>query len=196
MNVRELMTSDASFCRRDTSLAEAAVKMWQRDCGVLPVVDEQHKAVGMITDRDICIAVAMQNRRASEIAVGEIARGEIAVCRADDDAESALKTMKKRQIRRLAVVGANGALLGVLSISDFLRRAGKGKDCVSRKKVFAALREISSFRPVQLHELIAENAESIIEDAPPDDEPARRAASDNQLETSENRIAENSNLRK
>lgn len=158
MKVRELMTSDASFCRANTNLAEAAVLMWQRDCGALPVVDEQNKAIAMITDRDICMAVATQNRRATQIRVGEIARRDnLATCRADDDAETALKTMKKRQVRRLPVVDNENNLLGVVSISDFLRRAGKGKDAVSRKKIFAALREISTFRPLQLHELNAEN---------------------------------------
>lgn len=166
MKVREVMTSDVSFCGQTTSLAEAAVTMWQRDCGVVPVVDNEKKIVGMITDRDICMALATKNRVAAHITVGEVANGQIVWCEPDDDAETALKTMRQQQVRRLPVVDGDGVLQGVLSISDCLRHAGKGKDKIARKKIFAALRDISSFHRFQLRETTAEIAESE-SDAPP-----------------------------
>ena len=154
MKVRDAMTSDVGYCQPNTSLAQAAMIMWQRDCGIVPVVNEQKQIVGMITDRDICIAVSMQNRLASQIKVSEIIYGEVKSCRPDDDLENALKTMKKRQLRRLPVASKDGVLVGIVSIGDLLK-AAKGKEL--KKKLLSALREISSFRPLQLHEISADS---------------------------------------
>jgi len=58
MKGREIMTTDVKSCRSETSLAEAVHLMWEGDCGVLPVIGADRKVAGMITDRDICIALA------------------------------------------------------------------------------------------------------------------------------------------
>lgn len=155
MKVREIMTSDVSYCTATASLSEAATIMWQRDCGVVPIVDENKIVVGMLTDRDICIAAAMKNRLTSEIKIGEVISGKIRACAPGDDLEKVLQLMRKRQLRRLPVTDAGGVLLGIISISDVIRYAGKG-DKVFRKKTFAALREISTFRPVYLREIDTE----------------------------------------
>ena len=154
MKVRDVMTSDVGYCQPNTALAQAAMIMWQRDCGVVPVVNDEQQVVGMITDRDICIAVSMQNRLASQIKVGEIIYGEVKSCRPEDDLEDVLKTMRKRQLRRLPVTSKDGVLAGIISIGDLLNVA-KGKEI--KKKLLSALREISSFRPLQLHEISADD---------------------------------------
>ena len=61
MKVEEVMTRDVQSCYPETNLAEAAMQMWRGDFGVLPVVDSG-KVVGMITDRDICMAAATKHR--------------------------------------------------------------------------------------------------------------------------------------
>jgi CBS domain-containing protein len=159
MKVREAMTSDVSYCYQSATLTDAAIIMWQRDCGVVPIVNEQKQIIGMITDRDICIAVATRNQLPSQISVGEIGlKRKIGCCAPDDDAEDALKIMKKYQLRRLPVVNKEDKiLLGILSVSDLLRYAGKGNNAVSRKKLLVTLKEISSFRPLHMHELSTEN---------------------------------------
>ena len=62
MRVKELMTSDVKTCSLDTNLAAAAKIMWDSDCGAVPVTDERGRVVGVITDRDICIAAATRPR--------------------------------------------------------------------------------------------------------------------------------------
>ena len=57
MKVRDLMTSDLRICRPETSLADAVRDMWEGDCRALPVVNDAGQVTGMITDRDICIAL-------------------------------------------------------------------------------------------------------------------------------------------
>ena len=104
MKIQRVMTRDVASCSPESSLAAAAGLMWQFDCGIIPVIDGNHKVVGVITDRDICMALAMNNRRASEIAVGETMSGEIFACSADDDIDRALAIMQRGRVLRLPVV--------------------------------------------------------------------------------------------
>ncbi len=124
MKVQDFMTRDVRACNRGTNLAQAATILWDTDCGSLPVVDESGKVVGLITDRDICIAVATRNRLASEIAAGEVVTGNpVYCCQPDDQVQAALAMMQLYQIRRLPIVDNDGRLQGILSINDIVRSA-------------------------------------------------------------------------
>src|SRR5262245_46473489 len=103
MKVRELMVRDVATCTPEMSLAEAASAMDRSDCGALPVVSER-KVVGMITDRDILMCLAVGSRPASEICVGEVLSGRVRTVQAEDDCALALELMAENQIRRLPVV--------------------------------------------------------------------------------------------
>lgn len=124
MRVREMMTSDVKTCRPDTNLAEAVRDMWEGDCGALPVVSDEGRVIGMITDRDICIALATRGGSADRMAVREVAQGHAYTCLPDDDATAALQTMKAHKIRRLPVVDAEGHVRGILSLNDVVTHAG------------------------------------------------------------------------
>lgn len=124
MKVRDLMTRDVRTCRSETNLAEAVRELWDGDCGALPVVSDDGRVIGMITDRDICIAVATRGRSADRIAVREVARGQAYTCLPEDDAAAALQVMKAQKIRRLPVVDADGHVRGILSLNDIVRQAG------------------------------------------------------------------------
>src|SRR6185503_6892997 len=110
MKVREIMTSDVKTCRPETSLAEVVKLMWERDCGVLPVVKSDGIVSGMITDRDICVALATRGQTADRIAVGDVTAGKVYTCGPDDNATVALQAMKSQRVRRLAVVDTEGRL--------------------------------------------------------------------------------------
>lgn len=120
MNARTIMTSDVAFCSPETNLASAAASMWQHSCGILPVVDENMHVTGMVTDRDICIALATRNRLASEITVGEVTTGNVHACRTADDARTVLSTMRDYKVRRVPVVDESGALAGIVSMDDII----------------------------------------------------------------------------
>lgn len=143
MNVHELMTSSPRAVHGNENLAVAAAAMWHDDCGVLPVVDEADRVVGVITDRDICMALATRNRPASEVAVSEVIARPPLTCVSTDAVEAALHTMKIHQVRRLPVVDNYGRLEGVLSINDILLASGgKGNSGVSTEKVVQTLKGI------------------------------------------------------
>jgi CBS domain-containing protein len=98
--------------------------MWEQDCGVLPVVKADGKVSGMITDRDICVAIATRGRTADQIAVRDVTTATICTCAPDDDAIVALQTMKSQRVRRLPVVDAEGRLKGILSLNDVVTHTG------------------------------------------------------------------------
>jgi CBS domain-containing protein len=121
MRVDEIMTRDVKTCLADTNLAAVAALMWDNDCGVVPVVNSARRVVGVITDRDICIALGTRDVRPSEVTAGEVISGEIYTCCPDDDVRTALATMRKAKVRRLVVVNDQTALVGILSLSDLVR---------------------------------------------------------------------------
>ena len=110
MTVKELQTSAVKSCGRDTDLATVAKLMWDGDCGAVPVVTDDRKVIGMITDRDICIAAATRSRAPSEIRAREVITGNgVHAVKADDDVRVALRTMRKHRVRRLPVVDQRAA---------------------------------------------------------------------------------------
>jgi CBS domain-containing protein len=120
MRVSEVMCRPVSYCAPETGLTAAARLMGDNDCGVLPVV-RNGRIVGVVTDRDVCLAVA--RRPASETSVREVMTENVASCRAEDDVRDALSLMASRQVRRLPVVDDRGGVAGVLSMDDVVLRA-------------------------------------------------------------------------
>ena len=126
MKVRDLMTTNAVSCRPETNLAAVGALMWEHDCGLIPVVDETDKVTGVITDRDICIALSTRDRQPSKIMAREITTTPAFVCSPDDDIQTALITMSQERLHLLPVVNKERGLSGVLSINDVLLHAEKG----------------------------------------------------------------------
>ncbi len=119
MQVRDLMFQGVRTCRPNDNLATAAIEMLKEDCGILPVLQDG-RLRGVITDRDISIAVATQHRTAEEIQVGQVMTGKHYTCRPDEDVATALERMAQHQVRRLPVVGHDGELDGLISINDIV----------------------------------------------------------------------------
>ncbi len=122
MKVIDVMTGTPFYCSRGTNLGSAAELLWNQNCGILPIVDDQ-KVVGVVTDRDLFIALGTRNRLPGDITVGEVSRGTVHLCHADDDIHTALETMAKAKVRRLPVVDRKGILQGILSMDDIVLRA-------------------------------------------------------------------------
>lgn len=128
MRVQEIMTQPAVTCRPTDSLNEAAGLMWDYDCGVLPVVDDGGVVVGLVTDRDVCMAAYTQGERLGAIRVATAMSKKVFSCRPDDMLEAAERTMSERKVRRLPVIDGQGRPLGVLSLNDIARHAVSGTD--------------------------------------------------------------------
>jgi CBS domain-containing protein len=121
MKVAELMTRSVLAARPYDSLARAAQIMWENDCGGLPVIDDAGGVVGMITDRDVCMAAYTQGKPLAEITV-DVAQSRSAFTVSEEESiENAEAEMRRHQVRRLPVVDAAGHLSGILSLGDLAR---------------------------------------------------------------------------
>ncbi len=118
MLISEVMTSDVASCGPDDTLESAARMMWDRDCGSVPVVDEQRRVVGIITDRDVCMAALTQGVPLSVARVASAMAREVECIRSDAGPALAEAAMQRRQVRRLPVVDAEGRLVGMVALAD------------------------------------------------------------------------------
>jgi CBS domain-containing protein len=144
MKVSDLMTTHASTCRPDAPLHFAAQIMWDHDCGCVPVVDDSNRIVGMLTDRDVCMAALMQGKSLSEMTVESAMSRAVYGCSPEDDVEKAAGLMRLRQVRRVPVVDDVGHLMGVISLSDFARAlAANASNGVTTPTVARTLFDIS-----------------------------------------------------
>jgi CBS domain-containing protein len=123
MRVQDIMTKDVSSCNPGTNAAVATEIMWNRNCGVLPIVENDSGVIGIVTDRDLLIALGTSNRNAADLPVAEVMSKNLSLCAPGDNVRDALKTMAQQCLRRLPVVDRNGALKGTLSLSDIVLQA-------------------------------------------------------------------------
>lgn len=125
MTVKELMTSSPTTISQHDTLAEAARRMWDQDCGALPVVDGAGVPIAMITDRDICMATWSRGLAPDRVRVSQAMSKTVVVCLQTDPLETAEAAMRLGRVRRLPVVDERHALVGILSLAD-LSRAPQG----------------------------------------------------------------------
>ena len=97
--------------------------MWDNDCGVIPVTDDDGRVVGMITDRDICMAAYIRGKAPQIIQVSEVMAKEVFSCNSDDLLSTAERIMNEKQVRRVPVLDGDNSLVGVLSLNDIARYA-------------------------------------------------------------------------
>ena len=125
MKVGDLCSPQVVTAEPGASLREAALAMRNQHVGALIVVERKDgvaRPVGILTDRDIVVAViAVPGARPEGIRVGDAMSTDLATAREDDGLFEAVQRMAERSVRRLPVVGADGALKGVVSLDDVLR---------------------------------------------------------------------------
>jgi CBS domain-containing protein len=146
MKVKDLMAEAAFTCTPDAPLSEAARIMWERDCGIVPVIDGTGRVAGVVTDRDACMAAYTQGRPLAEISTRSVMATGIHTCHPDDDIDHAAKLMGTKQLRRLPVVDAADRLVGVLSLNDIARKATEEGGARLKQTVAETLGQISRHR--------------------------------------------------
>ncbi len=124
MNVEQLMTRNVKTCSANDTLEVAARIMWENNCGVVPIVDQDGRAIGMVTDRDICMAGYTQGLQFWQIPVSIASSKEIFAVHPNDSLQQAEEVMRARQVRRLAVTDDAGKLVGLISLNDLALHIG------------------------------------------------------------------------
>lgn len=135
MKVKEVMAPNAKAIWLTESLTDAAQLMWENDCGVLPVIKDGRKVIGMITDRDICMAIAMRDAQPSAVSVEEVMSGRVYAVKPEDEIHTALQAMQEHKIRRLPVVNDEGELEGILSMNDVILHAGRNVEVAGNSSI-------------------------------------------------------------
>lgn len=123
------MSEPAMTCRTSDCLNTAARLMWEHDCGAIPVTGDDGQLVGIVTDRDICMAAYTRGATLHDIAVSDAMARNVVSCQADDSLDAAERLMSAHQVRRLPVVDRDQRPIGMLSMNDIARSAAS-----SRKK--------------------------------------------------------------
>jgi CBS domain-containing protein len=144
MRIADLMTKDVASCRTSDSLNRAAQLMWDRRCGSVPVLDDSDHVVGVLTDRDICMAAYTQGKRLDHISVTTAMSRPVRTCAPSGTDEEAQDLMMAHGVRRLVVVD-DGRLCGIVSLDDIARNgaAWDGRGEIDLERVGLALGEVA-----------------------------------------------------
>lgn len=116
--VNSIMTPDPVSCRAETPLHEVARMMVDNDCGQIPVVDQDRKPIGVVTDRDIVVKVVASARSSADAKAADAMTAPCKTVTSDTDLSVCTRLMEADQIRRIPVVDRDGKLVGIVSIAD------------------------------------------------------------------------------
>lgn len=127
MRVADACTRDAVRIGTSRSVRSAAELMRKRHVGSLVVIGDSggaHCPLGILTDRDIVLAVTAAGADPESLTVGDVMTPSPATCADDDDLFDAIRKMRMHGVRRLPVVNAEGRLAGVISADDIYGTLG------------------------------------------------------------------------
>jgi len=153
MKISQIMETDVEVCGLDDNLAVAASRMWDCDIGCLPVLDAAGQVVGIVTDRDICMAAFTRGERLQDISVSIAMAKEVLSCSPDAMLVEAEEVMRSGQVRRLPVIDPEGCLVGIVSLNDLAllaeREVGRKNRDLSAQEVAATLAAICAPRQAE-----------------------------------------------
>jgi CBS domain-containing protein len=149
MKVKDIMTKNPKFCTPRDTLARVVESMWDAGCGMLPIVDHTDRVIGVITDRDVALAVWKKDRAPADIRVEQLPLARLYCCAPTDDVDDALRIMRRSQVRRLPIIDENERLVGIISMNDLAlhtRESGEKKNGLTAEKVAETLKAICAPR--------------------------------------------------
>jgi len=141
MRARDIMTKDPQCLRRDDTARRAAEVMRDKDFGVVPVIDDARRVIGIVTDRDLAVRVISYGKT-PDTRLGDVMTPSVRSCAADDDLRDVERKMAELQVRRIPIVDAGGRCLGIISQADIARAAGRDSS-VSEEEIALVLEQIS-----------------------------------------------------
>ena len=147
MKVRDIMTQPPETCHAHTNLATASRRMKHSGTGMLVVLDDRSRLEGIVTDRDLALAIGGPSHDAGSQPVEHAMTRRVHTCHADDDLHHALAKMARTHVRRLPVLDSDGDLTGVISIDDVILW-GVARGGVTPRELAGALRGISAAHTV------------------------------------------------
>ena len=128
MQVKEVMTANPASCTPDTRLPEVAKMMVDNDCVEIPVVENKETKIplGVITDRDIVVRAVAKDKGALELTAADCMSKPVTTVTPETSVEECGRIMEGKQIRRIPVVDAKGALCGIVALADLALQVRTG----------------------------------------------------------------------
>jgi len=125
MNVGDICTREVVTVRESDELTDAAQLMREKHVGLLVVVgpmaaESAFKPIGVLTDRDIVVAVVARETDPRSLRVGDLMTRQPLVVDETASVGSASGEMRRIGVRRMPVIGRSGELVGILSLDDIL----------------------------------------------------------------------------
>lgn len=124
MSIGELCVRQVIAAPRSTSVLGAAMLMRRYHVGDIVVTgdteDGRCRPVGIVTDRDIVLEVLAQELDATSLSVGDIMSVDLVTVREDEGVFQTIQLMRAKGVRRAPVVDDEGALVGIVSVDDFV----------------------------------------------------------------------------
>jgi CBS domain-containing protein len=123
LNTGEVCTRSVTIAFRRTPLNAAAKLMRENHVGCLVVVDEisgSRVVVGILTDRDIVTAVVAADADARRLLVEDVMSTDLITARENDSLLDVMRSMRRKGVRRVPVVGAENELMGIVTMDDVL----------------------------------------------------------------------------
>jgi len=121
VKIQEAMTREVHVAGPGQSIREAASIMAEYDTGALPVGDD-HRLLGIITDRDIAVRAVAQGKSPDTL-VSDVMSKEVLYCFEDEEVEHVVRNMGDIKVRRLPVINRKKQLVGIVSIGDLSHSA-------------------------------------------------------------------------
>jgi CBS domain-containing protein len=146
MRIRDLMSQPVVTCPSECTADVPARLMWEFDCGVIPLVDQEGRVTGIVTDRDLCMAALMQGKPLYEIACDSVMTRDVICCSPEESIEAAELQMRDGRVRRVPVVDEDGHPVGLVSMNDLARLASGTKRSVVDRELVRTLAAVSQPR--------------------------------------------------
>ncbi|ODU06119.1 MAG: histidine kinase [Thiobacillus sp. SCN 63-1177] len=135
MAIGEICNREVVFVPQQTPVDEAARLMRQHHVGdVVVVVDEEgrRKPIGIVTDRDVVVEVVAAGLDPAVLNVEEIMAPDLATVPEKTGVFEAIRYMRDKGVRRMPVVGEDGALIGILALDDLLELLAEELGAIAR----------------------------------------------------------------
>jgi CBS domain-containing protein len=132
--VQEIMTTRVIWVSKDATFREMTVALREHRVSAFPVVDDDHKVIGVVSEADLLTKEALDGEpgvltgilhrrdqvKARGIIAGDLMTATVVTVRPQDTVEHAAKLMYDRRVKRLPVTDADGHLVGIISRADVL----------------------------------------------------------------------------
>lgn len=129
MPVGELASREPVTAEKNASITDVAGMMKSENVGDV-IVTDGNKPVGIVTDRNIALAVGDGANFDSQTA-GDLMSEDLVTIEQNEEGSNAYQTMGKNRIRRLPVVDDNGELVGIVTLDDVVATVGEELEHIS-----------------------------------------------------------------